>query len=531
MTVNLFDVNFYRAVNPDLAGFNDAAALAHFQSFGLNEGRTFSPIVDLDFYNLLNPDLATAGLSSNQQLFAHLSNFGVAEGRRFSPIVDLNFYRISNGDLSGLNSEQLFEHLQTFGLNEGRTFSQFFDLNFYRANNPDLVNLSNAQLLGHLQIFGLNEGRTFSQFFEPDFYRANNPDLANFNNAQLLDHFVLFGLSEGRDFAESFDVNYYRRVNPDLQAASLSNQQLYEHFQIFGLDEGRLAAAEFNVQVYRANNPDLANLTNQQAYDHFLIFGRNEGRPGSDYAGEVIEAAREVAIAPNPVTFLDFVGSSGSDLADFYRFTVTEQSEVRLLLNNFTGDIDVEILRDLRPGGGSIESIAVSDNSGTTPEDISIILSPDAYFVRVVPFLATTETNYNLTLSATPFPNPVDNAGNTLATARNIGVLTDEVLFNDFVGQNDLDDFYRFSLSVTSNISVLLNNLSADADVSLLQDSNSNNQIDNGEVIAFPGLGGADEEFFEATLIPGTYFIQVDSFNNANTNYTLTLSANPSPTA
>ncbi|MBD2530981.1 hypothetical protein H6G97_15895 [Nostoc flagelliforme FACHB-838] len=32
---NLFDVGFYRAAHQDLAGFNDAQALSHFQSYGL----------------------------------------------------------------------------------------------------------------------------------------------------------------------------------------------------------------------------------------------------------------------------------------------------------------------------------------------------------------------------------------------------------------------------------------------------------------------------------------------------------------
>ncbi len=41
MPVNLFDVNFYRAANPDLASLDDAQALSHFQTYGLNEGRAF----------------------------------------------------------------------------------------------------------------------------------------------------------------------------------------------------------------------------------------------------------------------------------------------------------------------------------------------------------------------------------------------------------------------------------------------------------------------------------------------------------
>lgn len=41
---------FYRASNSDKAYLNDAQALAHFQNFGLNERRAFSPFINLNLY-------------------------------------------------------------------------------------------------------------------------------------------------------------------------------------------------------------------------------------------------------------------------------------------------------------------------------------------------------------------------------------------------------------------------------------------------------------------------------------------------
>ena len=46
---NVFDANFYRAANSDLAGLNDAQALSHFQAYGLNEHRHFSPLSGFEF--------------------------------------------------------------------------------------------------------------------------------------------------------------------------------------------------------------------------------------------------------------------------------------------------------------------------------------------------------------------------------------------------------------------------------------------------------------------------------------------------
>ncbi|GAB1543204.1 hypothetical protein NUACC21_58780 [Scytonema sp. NUACC21] len=164
MAPNLFDVNFYRNANPDLAAVGittDAQLTSHFFNNGLNEGRLFSPLVDLNFYRSSNSDLSRLSYS---RAYDHLQNTGIAEGRKFSPFFDLAFYREANSDLirAGLNNDQLFDHLQNYGLNEGRNFSPFFDLNFYRSNNPDLVTagFTNQQLLEHYVLYGFQEGRT-----------------------------------------------------------------------------------------------------------------------------------------------------------------------------------------------------------------------------------------------------------------------------------------------------------------------------------------------------------------------------------
>lgn len=163
MAVNLFDANFYRTVNPDLAGFNDAQAFQHLMNAGLNEGRTFSQYVDLNVYRANNPDLGAAGLTTNRQLYDHLSAVGVAEGRRFSVAFHPPFYRGANADLISLNNEQLFDHFRNFGLNEGRASSEFFDVSFYLSANSDLLSAFGfdfQQALQHFVFSGLREGRS-----------------------------------------------------------------------------------------------------------------------------------------------------------------------------------------------------------------------------------------------------------------------------------------------------------------------------------------------------------------------------------
>ena len=256
MAINLFDINFYRTANPDLtkAGLTtDAQITSHFQNYGLNEGRLFSPIVNLNFYRASNPDLNAAGLKTNRQLLEHLQDYGVSEGRRFSPYFDTKFYLTANNDLKTAFSRttrndniEAVEHLFGYGLNEGRQFSQFFDINYYRNFNGDLQG-------------------------------------AKSQGMQLLEHFVLDGLKEGRGISYGFDINYYSAYS-DLKTAGLSNQQLYEHFQLYGLSEGRASSNIFDVKYYLGSNADLraANLSRTAAYDHFILYGLREGRSGAN---------------------------------------------------------------------------------------------------------------------------------------------------------------------------------------------------------------------------------------------------------
>ena len=226
---NVFDADFYRAANSDLASFNDAQALSHLQAYGLNEGRSFSPLVDLSFYRASNDDLAKLNYN-NSQLLDHLENYGVAEGRSFSLIVDLNLYH-GYSDLASFNNEQLFNHLKNYGVSEGRFFSPIFDIQAYKTNYSDLASFSNSQALNHFEIYGLNEGRQFSLYLDPNYYRTNYEDLAALSNSQLLQHFEIFGLNEGRKSSPFFDAGYYKDKNNNPSLASLKGIQLLEHFQ------------------------------------------------------------------------------------------------------------------------------------------------------------------------------------------------------------------------------------------------------------------------------------------------------------
>jgi subtilisin family serine protease len=196
---------------------------------------------------------------------------------------------------------------------------------------------------------------------------------------------------------------------------------------------------------------------------------------------------------------------SSTDVNDYYRFDLSQTSSFSLTLNGLTANADVQLLNS---SGGVIQS---STKSSTQAESISRSLNAGTYYVRV--YRVGGSPNYTLSLSA-------DNAGNTLTTARNIGTLSSSRSFTDFVGSTDTNDYYRFDLSQSSNFSLSLNGLSADADVQLLNSS--------GTVLTSSANDGTTAESISSTLGTGTYYVRVFPYSGS-TNYNLTLAAASAP--
>ncbi|MBW4507042.1 MAG: S8 family serine peptidase [Scytonematopsis contorta HA4267-MV1] len=123
----------------------------------------------------------------------------------------------------------------------------------------------------------------------------------------------------------------------------------------------------------------------------------------------------------------------------------------------------------------------------------------------------------------------LDNAGNTLGKARDINNLNSNIqTFKDWIGSTDINDFYKFTLSNRTSFNLSVNSLTADADVQIIRDSNSNSIVDNNEAIAASYRGGSQSESISTTLDRGNYYIRVFSFTgNNNTNYNLNVSAAP----
>jgi serine protease len=236
-------------------------------------------------------------------------------------------------------------------------------------------------------------------------------------------------------------------------------------------------------------------------------------------AGSTLSTAANFGILTGQRSTNDFVSNTNPQA--FYRFQLNATSNLNLTLNGLSADADLYFIRDSNNNGAidSNDVIASSIAPGTIPDTITMTgLAAGTYFVDVVRYGGN--TTYSLTLTA-------DAAGNTLNTARNIGSLSRTQWFSDFVDSADPADYYRFSLSNTSNFSLNLSGLSADADVYLLRDANGNGAIDLGEILAASITAGNRSEAITFNhLAAGNYAVLVNQFSGA-TNYSLQLAATP----
>lgn len=225
------------------------------------------------------------------------------------------------------------------------------------------------------------------------------------------------------------------------------------------------------------------------------------------------------SLSSTPITLTDAVSST--DISDFYRFTLTANSNFNLSLTDLSttspNDADVRLIRDGNNNGivDSGDVIASSIRGVGQSESINLSgLAAGTYFVQVYQYAGT--TNYTLTLSTA---GDSSDPGNTLGTAE----VENSASFsrNEQVSTSDSNDFYRFTVAQSGIFTANLTGLTGDADVRLIGDSNNNGQIDQGDVQAWQWERGTTSESIRDFITAGTYFVQVMSYNNQTANYSL----------
>jgi hypothetical protein len=218
--------------------------------------------------------------------------------------------------------------------------------------------------------------------------------------------------------------------------------------------------------------------------------------------------AYNIGVLSGTRSFTDFVGSS--DTNDYYRFSLGTPSNINLALTGMSADADLQLLNS---SGGLIQE---SRRSGSLDDSINReALAAGNYYVRVLRWSG--DTNYRLSLSTLK-------PSNLLPVETNIGTLSGFRSFSDRVDTTDTADVFRFAIGGTRNVNLILTGMSADADLRLIRDVNSNGLVDSGDEIVRSIRGGSSPEWISRSLGGGTYFAQVYQWSG-NTNYNLRLFA------
>jgi serine protease len=222
--------------------------------------------------------------------------------------------------------------------------------------------------------------------------------------------------------------------------------------------------------------------------------------PVTSDPGNTFSQAYNIGVLNGTSTFSDFVGST--DTNDYYRFDLSASGSLNLVLNGLSADADVQVFNSAGTLVGS------SYKGGSLAESINLSgLTAGTYYARVYQYSGN--TNYNLNLTA-------DYAGNTTSNARNIDPITGIQTFRDYVGKADANDYYQFNLSTPGSLNLVLNGLSSDANLQVLNSA--------GTVIgSSSNLGTTAESISLSGLAAGNYYILVNQ-SSGDTNYNLSLS-------
>lgn len=236
----------------------------------------------------------------------------------------------------------------------------------------------------------------------------------------------------------------------------------------------------------------------------------------SDNTTALANTNRDISADVNTAGYsgTDFVATTTkglvTDANDYYKFTLNNNGTIGVILNPLSGNADIQLLNS---SGVSLQptSTSTSTQPGTNQDSINLSLAAGTYYLQV--YASASATNYNLQVNFTA--DPVDQGGNTLATATPISL---PATISDLVSASDTQDYYQFTLASTALVDIRFTSLSADANLAL--------QNQNGGGIVSSNQSGTTLDAIRRSLNPGTYNILVNRGSNTTTaNYTLSVVA------
>ncbi|MCD8045553.1 MAG: S8 family serine peptidase [Clostridiales bacterium] len=286
----VYDYGYYINKYSDLKtayGSNETAALVHFITYGMSEGRQANENFNVYSYAYKYSDLRNAFKNNLPSYYTHYMTYGKKEGHAatgtttmqncvttyngvdYSSVYNGTYYISKYSDIKnafGLDDEAVLQHFITYGMKEGRQASENFNVYSYAYKYSDLRNAFKNNLPSyytHYMTYGKKEGHAatgtttmqncvttyngvdYSSVYNGTYYISKYSDIKNafgLDDEAVLQHFITYGMKEGRQASASFNVSVYRSRYSDLRAAFGSDlKSYYIHYIDYGKAEGRTA--------------------------------------------------------------------------------------------------------------------------------------------------------------------------------------------------------------------------------------------------------------------------------------------------
>lgn len=184
---SVYDYNYYIANNADVKkayGNDKAAALKHFVTYGMAEGRQGCASFNVKAYAYRYADVRNSYGSNLKLYYMHYINYGKKEGRVATPISEMKGYKT---------------------VYNGVDYSAVYDYNYYVNHYSDVkkaYGINDTAVLKHFVTYGMKEGRQGKSTFNVKNYKARYRDLRNTYGDDLKKyyiHYIKYGKAEGRN--------------------------------------------------------------------------------------------------------------------------------------------------------------------------------------------------------------------------------------------------------------------------------------------------------------------------------------------
>jgi hypothetical protein len=300
-----------------------------------------------------------------------------------------------------------------------------------------------------------------------------------------------------------------------------------DYYQVTQVNFGKFIAnmsglaANANLQVLDSRGNVLANSTNSGTTAESVSVSLSPGSyylrvyqvsgdtnynllVAQDFAGNTRATATDLHALTGMQMLSGYLGTGNTD--DFYKLSLTSVGTIMLGLSGLPGGSGLQLLNS----SGAV--LANATNPGSANQTLNQLLTAGTYYVHV--YQTGSGTNYTLMAST-------NYAGNTLASARQIGALTGNLNLAGYVGSLISDNFYEVVLTSAGYLSVGLTGLTGGAFLQIIKDANNNLVIDPGEVVTTAAnLGTVGQSIMGLPLAAGEYYVRVCSAGG-EANYNL----------